>query len=371
MLPQTSESLSHILHHYQLFKQDKRIDGQPMIVGISGCQGSGKTTLCDTLTHLLKQEPYNLNVVNFSLDDVYLKHQDQLKLAQRYPQNLLYQQRGQAGSHDLSLATSTLNALLKAKEGESVPIPVYDKSLYEGKGDRLESSQWKYPVAPFDIVLFEGWMLGFKPLNEITESDVERINRNNSGAVQLKLEDVRVLNEELRRYEKELYPFLDIFIHLSPARLEQVYAWRLEQEHHMKQTRGVSGLSDEAVRAFVDSYMPAYELYLPRLDKVGFFGQGYKGESLKNYEGREREDKGYSGSERHLKIVLDQDRKVVSSKTIKETSNPRLTRPNEAQQLITRTLLYRCALVGVIGLIVFKRKLILDSFVKLSKHWTS
>ncbi|KAI7907411.1 P-loop containing nucleoside triphosphate hydrolase protein [Cokeromyces recurvatus] len=367
MLSQTKESLSHILHHYELFKQDHH--GVPMIVGISGCQGSGKTTLCNTLSHLLKQEPYNLRIVNFSLDDVYLKHEDQLKLAKHYNQNLLYQQRGQAGSHDLTLATKTLDLLLTAKEGETVPIPVYDKSLYEGQGDRLDKSQWKYPMAPFDIILFEGWMLGFKSLNEIQQSDVELIHRENSSAVQLKLEDIQVLNNELKRYERELYPFFDIFIHLSPAHLEQVYEWRLQQEHHMKETRGVSGLSDDAVRAFVDSYMPAYELYLPRLDKVGFFGYGDKGEKSNCYEGLNREDKGYSQPERHLKIVLDQDRKMLKAGTIKESVKSMTTNYNQA--IITRTLLYRCAFIGIFGFMLFRHKSILDSFVKLSKHWTS
>ncbi|GAN08751.1 P-loop containing nucleoside triphosphate hydrolase protein [Mucor ambiguus] len=312
MLPQTKESLSHILKHYESFKQDRKSRGlppQPMIVGVSGCQGSGKTTLCDTLAHLLKEAPYSLRVVSFSLDDVYLTHQDQVKLAQKYPNNPLYQQRGQAGSHDLSLASETLQLLLSAKkQGETVPIPVYDKSLHSGQGDRLDKADWKYPVAPFDIILFEGWMLGFKRL---PEKDVKQHTN-------LKFDQVNVMNTELQKYEDDLYPYFDIFIHLSPFKLDQVYQWRLQQEHHMKQTRGVNGLSDEAVRMFVDTYMPAYELYLPRLDKVGFYGQGYLGEQLKSYEGLKRSDGGYSEPNRHLRVVLDQDRKVIASGTLRE-----------------------------------------------------
>jgi D-glycerate 3-kinase len=357
MLPQTKESLSHILKHYAQFQEDRRERGlprQPLVVGVSGCQGSGKTTLCDTLTHLLKDEPYNLKVVNFSLDDVYLTHQDQLALANRYTGNPLYQQRGQAGSHDLKLAKKTLQLLLSAQQDEQVPIPVYDKSLHTGKGDRLSLDQWKYPKAPFDIILFEGWMLGFKPLPPKALKTFDRLD----------LSQVQVMNSELAAYEQELYPYFDIFIHLSPARLDQVYQWRLQQEHHMKQTRGVTGLSDEAVRIFVDTYMPAYELYLPRLDKVGFYGQGYQGEKLKPYEGLYRADKGYSKPGRHLRLVLDQDRQVLESRSIQETTTIETTAPN---RFFTKKMIYRCAFVGVLGLIGYKRQSIFHTLFKLSK----
>ncbi|CEP10980.1 hypothetical protein [Parasitella parasitica] len=364
ILPQTKESIAHILKHYEHFKQDRKareLPSQPMIVGVSGCQGSGKTTLCDTLVHLLKEAPHNLRVVSFSLDDVYLTHDDQIKLSEKYATNPLYQQRGQAGSHDLSLASQTLQSLLKTHtQGEPVPIPVYDKSLHCGQGDRLDKSNWKYPVAPFDIILFEGWMLGFKTL---PESSVKQ-------HANLDFDQVNVMNTELNKYEDELYPYFDIFIHLSPCKLDQVFQWRLQQEHHMKQTRGVDGLSDEAVRVFVDTYMPAYELYLPRLDKVGFYGQGYLGESLKRYEGLKRLDGGYSQPNRHLRVVLDQDRRVVESGTIREISvgaqQTAMTSSTASTGFFTKKLVYRCAFIGVLGLIGYKRNSIVNGFIRLS-----
>lgn len=367
MLPQTKESISHILKHYEFFKQDRKsreLPPQPMIVGVSGCQGSGKTTLCDTLVHLLKEAPYNLRVISFSLDDVYLTHKDQVKLSEKYPNNPLYQQRGQAGSHDLTLASQTLQLLLNTKNpGETVPIPVYDKSLHSGQGDRLDKSEWKYPIAPFDIILFEGWMLGFKTLPE------KKVKQH----VNLKFDQVKVMNTELKKYEDDLYPYFDIFIHLSPAKLDQVYQWRLQQEHHMKQTRGVDGLSDEAVRMFVDTYMPAYELYLPRLDKVGFYGQGYSGEKLKGYEGLKRSDGGYSQPNRHLRVVLDQDRKVTESGTFKEIivdsqQTSIIANAATTNNFFTKELMYKCAFIGVLGLIGYKRNSLLNTFMKFSKR---
>ncbi|KAI7888252.1 P-loop containing nucleoside triphosphate hydrolase protein [Mucor mucedo] len=297
-LPQTTASLEHILKHFKAYSGKG-----PMMVGVSGCQGSGKTTLCETLTGLLKTAGYN--VVHFSMDDLYLTRQDQIRLSNQYPHNPLYQQRGQAGSHDLLLAQETLEGLKKKEKGITL-LPVYDKSKYGGMGDRLDKSVWKEAQAPLQMVLFEGWMLGFKPLLALPQEEKLSCSR----------EDAEVMNEHLKAYEDLLYPYLDIFIHLSPKEREQVYQWRLEQEHHMKVSRGVEGLSDAQVKAFVDTYMPAYQLYLPRLDKVGFFGLGEQGEPKKDYEGPNRKDGGYNGSNKHLRIVLDSHRQVIQSLTI-------------------------------------------------------
>lgn len=356
MLPQTKESLSHILKHYELYRKERK-QSQPMIVGISGCQGSGKTTLCDTLSHLLKEAPYNLRVVNFSLDDVYLTHKDQVALSKRYPNNVLYQQRGQAGSHDLNLLQDTFQQLLNNKE--KVPIPVYDKSCFGGQGDRLPKEQWKYPLAPFDIVLFEGWMLGFKPIKSLPEDII--------GGGRCTQQDASVMNTLLKDYDDNIYPYLDIFIHLSPLNLVQVYDWRLQQEHYMKKTRGVQGLSDDQVKLFVDTYMPAYQLYLPRLDSIGFFGFD-TAEKRKGYEGLERKDGGYSQHNRHLKIVLNGDRRVVEVKTLKEEEEENIVAkaPTAAKGIVlTRRLVFRCAFIGVLGIIGYKRKSIVDTLVKL------
>ncbi|KAI8080739.1 P-loop containing nucleoside triphosphate hydrolase protein [Gilbertella persicaria] len=349
MLPQTKESLDHILRHYEAFKQDIHAKGlpiQPMLVGVSGCQGSGKTTLCDTLTHLLK-ETYHLNAINFSLDDFYLTHQEQLKLSQTYPDNPLYQQRGQAGSHDLELLCKTLYNVIHTND--KVAIPVYDKSMFGGAGDR---SSYKYPQGPFDIVLFEGWMLGFKSLPEHVLSNFK-----------VNLDHVRVMNKALRSYEQQVYPFLDIFIHLSPQHISQVYEWRLQQEQHMKTTRGVDGLSDDAVRLFVDTYMPAYEMYLPRLNQVGFYGKGLYGEPIEPYEGMFRQDKGYSQPGRHLKVILDQGRRVVESITLREPIvQPKRTLLN---QIMSKKSVYRMGLIGLIGFIGYRsRRSIFHLFLK-------
>ncbi|EPQ51844.1 hypothetical protein GLOTRDRAFT_132655 [Gloeophyllum trabeum ATCC 11539] len=45
----------------------------------------------------------------------------------------------------------------------------------------------------------------------------------------------------------------------SPRTL--IYKWRLEQEYNMKAKNGGKGMNDEAVKAFVDRYIPGYMFF--------------------------------------------------------------------------------------------------------------
>jgi D-glycerate 3-kinase len=65
----------------------------------------------------------------------------------------------------------------------------------------------------------------------------------------------------------------DFFIHIDTDDLSNVYTWRLQQEHKMVEVKG-SGMSDGQVRAFIDGYMPSYEIYLDRLREGLFDDQG-------------------------------------------------------------------------------------------------
>ncbi|PYH88174.1 hypothetical protein BO71DRAFT_436003 [Aspergillus ellipticus CBS 707.79] len=62
---------------------------------------------------------------------------------------------------------------------------------------------------------------------------------------------------------------LDCLIHLDTDDLANVYRWRLQQEHALHRARN-QGMTDAEVVAFVQGYMPAYELYLDTL-RTGIF----------------------------------------------------------------------------------------------------
>lgn len=68
----------------------------PFFIGLNGVQGAGKTTLVKALSATLRDEEH-LETLVCSIDDLYLNHEDQVKLARRHPQNPLVQHRGEPG----------------------------------------------------------------------------------------------------------------------------------------------------------------------------------------------------------------------------------------------------------------------------------
>ncbi|KAJ7818198.1 hypothetical protein B0H14DRAFT_2840337 [Mycena olivaceomarginata] len=204
---------------------------------------------------------HSLNVALLSLDDIYLPHAGLVSLAETHPDNTLWRGRGQPGTHDVSLG---LQVLTQLKEGKSVEIPRFEKSLFDGEGDRL-------PAGSEDIVIFEGWCVGFYPVS-LDELDArwdgawaeerQRLRMDDS----VRKQDVLDANEALKNYIP-MWDFFDIFVQLQPSPsaaqspLSVIYTWRLEQEHHMKARNGGKGMSDAGVKAFVDRYIPGYVFF--------------------------------------------------------------------------------------------------------------
>jgi len=69
-----------------------------------------------------------------SLDDFYIPYnlQNQLYI---HTKSSLWERRGNPGTHDLPLLVEVLR---KISNREKVQIPQFDKSLHQGRGDRIE-----------------------------------------------------------------------------------------------------------------------------------------------------------------------------------------------------------------------------------------
>ncbi|KAJ2332330.1 hypothetical protein GGI00_002835 [Coemansia sp. RSA 2681] len=247
----------------------------PLVVGINGAQGSGKTTLVRGLVAFLRAR--NIATVGFSLDDIYLTHREQQELAQAHRDNPLLQFRGQAGTHDVELGHKTLTALLS--NDSAVNIPAYDKSLCGGYGDRVPQSEWQATSPPIDVVLFEGWSLGFRALDDREFAHFIGEVRKPGGSVLCKHsrkysdQNLRAINENLGRYESLLYPLIDAWVYMRVSDADVVYRWRKEQEDELAAT-GRPSLSDKQLEDFVTRFLPAYEMALDKLDKRGFISSG-------------------------------------------------------------------------------------------------
>lgn len=272
--------VSHIL------KQVSNSKKKPLFVAFSGPQGCGKTTLTNSLVEIMSSNPHNLRVVTLSMDDLYLPNGERERLASSYPSNKLLSHRGHAGTHDVQLGKETLSALANGKD---TPIPLYDKSMHGGKGDRRPLSEWKVESPPYDIVLFEGWCMGFLPLSK-SELKERYENGRNQHFLKHSIKDLEFINEHLAMYEQEWYkPYISTLVLLRAEDISYVYDWRLQQEVGTRLKSGGEGMTDQQVVEFVDGYMPGrssqvtflvlivgYEIWSDTVSR----GEFWKGKSL-------------------------------------------------------------------------------------------
>lgn len=256
----------------------------PLFIFFSGPQGSGKSfTSIQIYDHLVEKYGDTKSVNFASIDDFYLTHEDQLKLNEQFSGNKLLQGRGLPGTHDMKLLQEVLNIIFnndQHPDKKTVTLPKYDKSQYNGEGDRCPTGQKvKLPV---DIFILEGWFLGFNPLlqgidnNDLLTGDMVDVN-----AKLFMYSDLLWRNPEIK----------SLGIVFTTDDINNVYGWRLQQEHELLSKVG-RGMSDEQVHAFVDRYMPSYKLY---------FNDFVHSEGL--------------GSIATLTLGIDSDRKVYSTKT--------------------------------------------------------
>lgn len=135
-----------------------------------------------------------------------------------------------------------------------VKLPRYNKSAYNGAGDRAHPAAWPEVKPPVDVVLFEGWMLGFRPVGARAAATVH------AGMPEV---DTR-----LSAYGAAWDAHVDSWLVIEVADPQWVFKWRLQAEQQMR-AAGKDGMSDEQVAEFVRRYMPAYEAYLPRMYREG------------------------------------------------------------------------------------------------------
>ena len=215
---------------------------RPLIVGICGSQGSGKSTVCQTLTTRFRQS--GLEVANLSLDDLYLPAAERVRLSEQV--HPLLRTRGVPGTHDTKLGLATLDALGRAGQ---VRLPRFNKAI----DDRRPVADWDVVEGPAQLVLFEGWCVGAQP--QTLDALAQPVNALEAN------EDVdgrwrRHVNDALAAEYQTLFAKIDLLVLLAAPSFDVVLKWRTQQEHDLRtQSKGGAGvMSDAAIARFIQHY---------------------------------------------------------------------------------------------------------------------
>lgn len=200
-----------------------KLPDRPLIVGINGAQGSGKTTLRRLLEPILR-ECFRLRVTGLSIDDLYRTHAEREQLARDV--HPLLATRGVPGTHDVGLGMHLLDRL-SGRHPAAIAIPVFDKA----RDDRTPETEWPLANTPLDVVLLDGWCLSARPepdsalqapLNELEQrDDAEGIWR-------------RYVNAQLAGEYAKLFARLDKLVMLKVPNMACVYEWRSLQEEKLE-----------------------------------------------------------------------------------------------------------------------------------------
>lgn len=216
------------------------------LIGISGPQASGKTTLSRLLAGSLSAA--GVPAVAFSIDDIYLPRAARQALAKTaHP---LSATRGAPGTHDVALGVETIDRLLGAAAGEEVLIPVFDKL----DDDRKPREQWRRCVGPVALVLFEGWCVGAPPIAEAALAEpLNALEREEDAEARWR----RWSNDCLKRDYLPLWRMIDAMMLIRVPNMKAVIDARLRQERELAAKRPedrARAMDREAVARFVAHY---------------------------------------------------------------------------------------------------------------------
>ena len=225
---------------YKQYSKDKKIK----IIGLSGGQGTGKSTVTGILEFILKNI-YGLNTCIFSIDDFYKTKSQRKKMSKNV--HPLFSTRGVPGTHDVSLINKKIREL-KKKRFKQVLLPRFDKSI----DDRHKKDKWAKIKKSPQIIIFEGRCVGAKHQKySLLKKPLNSIERKHDAELKWR----KKVNYYLKNNYKNLFNKIDKLIYLKAPSYDYVFKWRLLQEKKLKLTsKNKNTMSKSKMREFIMFY---------------------------------------------------------------------------------------------------------------------
>jgi len=206
---------------------------QRVFAGISGAQGTGKTTVA-ALVHVLLCEGFGLRSLVVSLDDFYLPRAARQALA--HDVHPLLATRGVPGTHDVEALHAALRQL---RAGQPAELFQFSKA----HDDRLP--EMRVVRGPFDVVLFEGWCVGARACADAElRKPINALERDEDRGARFR----RYVNTQLAQPYAALWAELDLLIYIAAPDLSAVHAFRSQQERRLRLSAaaGARGLMEDS-----------------------------------------------------------------------------------------------------------------------------
>ena len=212
------------------------------VLGLSGAQGSGKSTAVETL----KSEMGDRLAV-LSLDDFYLTKAERQRLATKV--SPLLATRGAPGTHDVLWLAEAVARLKTARPDDATHLPRFEKA----DDDRAPPERWVAVRGRPDLIVVEGWCVGaLAPPDYLTAPPLNDAERQDADLACRRLQHAQLTGPYL-----DLWRGFDAFVHLVPPSWETVSVWRKQQE--IGNLALGDGLLPPDRAAWVDGFVQHYE----------------------------------------------------------------------------------------------------------------
>ena len=220
---------------------------KPLIIGLSGGQGTGKTTIASILSLILNKY-FKLKVFKVSIDDFYKTRNERKKLSEK--KHPLLMTRGVPGTHDINIILDFFKKV-KSNTFKNIRLPKFNKAI----DDRCKKKQWYKINSKPDVIIFEGWCVGARAQNN------NQLKKPINYLEKMKDQNLvwrKHVNSQLKTNYKRLFNHLNRVIYLRVKNFNQLQSWREKQEKKLrlknKNKKNLKIMSKNDIFNFMQTY---------------------------------------------------------------------------------------------------------------------